>query len=163
MIRKTILLFTSVILLMASPVLSDGGAMSVQVRTSHLRSTPSFLAPVVGLVSYGDQVSILQRQAGWAEAKTAGGRHGWIHGSALSNKKIELDAGKSDARVDASGREITLAGKGFNPETERDFKSRHAGADFASVDRMEAIRLTPAEIQSFLQSGSLKTSEGNVR
>jgi uncharacterized protein YgiM (DUF1202 family) len=163
MIRRRVLVCISVILLTASSVSSDVGTMSVQVRTSQIRSTPSFLAPVIELVSYGDQVSILQRQAGWREVKTAKGQQGWIHDSALSEKKIVLDAGKGDARVDASGKEITLAGKGFNPETEKEFKARHAEADFESVDRMEAIKMTPAQIQSFLQAGSLKTSEGNVR
>jgi hypothetical protein len=163
MIRRKVLVCISVILLTASSVSSDGGTMSVQVRTGQLRSTPSFLAPVVELVSYGDQVSILQQQVGWKKIKTAGGQQGWIHQSALSEKKIVLNPGKDDARVDASGKEITLAGKGFNPETEKEFKSKHAGADFASVDRMEAIKLNPAQIQTFLKAGSLKTSEGGVR
>jgi hypothetical protein len=137
--------------------------MSVQVRTGQIRSTPSFLAPVVETVSYGDQVSVLRRQAGWTECRTSKGRQGWIHESALSDRKIVLDAGKTDARTDASGKEITLAGKGFNPETEEEFRSRHAEADFASVDRMEAIQLTPEEIRSFLQAGSLRSSEGGAR
>jgi hypothetical protein len=163
MILRQVLVCISVILLTAGSVSSDGGTVSVQVRTGQVRSTPSFLAPVVELVSYGDQVSMLQRQAGWAEVKTAKGQQGWLHESALSDKKIVLNAGKDAARVDASGKEITLAGKGFNPETEKDFRSKHAGADFASVDRMEVIKLTPEQIQSFLQAGSLKTSEGGVR
>ncbi len=163
MIRRKLLVCIGVILLTASPVSSDGGSMSVQVRNTQIRSTPSFLAPVVELVSYGDQVSMLKRQAAWAEVKTAKGQQGWIHLSALSDKKIVLDAGNGDARVDASGKEITLAGKGFNPETEEDFRARHAGADFASVDRMEAITLTPAQVRSFLQAGSLKSSEGDAR
>jgi hypothetical protein len=163
MIRRKIPVCISALLLAASLVSADGGTMSVQVRTGQVRSTPSFLGPVVELVSYGDQVSMLRRQAGWAEVKTAKGRQGWIHWSALSEKKIVLNAGEGAARVDASGKEITLAGKGFNPETEKDFKSRHAEADFASVDRMEAIKMEPAQIQSFLEAGSLKSSEGAVR
>jgi uncharacterized protein YgiM (DUF1202 family) len=163
MIRRKVLVCISVILLTAGSISADSGYMSVQVRTCQVRSTPSFLAPVVELVSYGDQVAVLQRQAEWAEVKTAKGQRGWIHQSALSDKKIVLNAGKGDVRVDASGKEITLAGKGFNPETEEDFRSRHAGADFASVDRMEAIKLTPSQIRGFLQAGSLKTSEGDVR
>ncbi|RJR41155.1 MAG: SH3 domain-containing protein [Desulfobacteraceae bacterium] len=163
MIRKTALVCVSLILVYATYVFPDGLPMSVQVRSSQLRLSPSFLARVVELVSYGDRVSMLQRQAGWAEVRTINGRQGWIHESALSDKKIVLNPGKAAARVDASGKEITLAGKGFNPETEREFRSRHAEADFASVDRMEAIKLTPAQIQSFLKSGSLKLSEGDVR
>jgi len=163
MIRKAVFVCISLILSAAIPVFSDSGVMSVQVRSSQLRLSPSFLARVVELVSYGDRVSMLQRQAGWAEVRTIKGGQGWIHESALSDKKIVLNPGKEAARVDASGKEITLAGKGFNPETERDFRSRHAEADFASVDRMEAIKLSPKQIQSFLKTGSLKLSEGDVR
>ncbi|MDD5206398.1 MAG: SH3 domain-containing protein [Desulfobacterales bacterium] len=163
MIRWRVLVCISVIFLTAGSVSSDGGYMSVQVRTGQVRLTPSFLAGVVELVSYGDQVSIQQRKAGWAEVKTARGQQGWIHESALSEKKIVLNAGQGDARVNASGKEITLAGKGFNLETEKEFKSKHAGADFASVDKMEAIKMTPAQIKSFLKAGSLKSSEGDVR
>lgn len=163
MIRSKVLVCIAIVLLTASFVSSDGGTMSIQVKTGQVRSTPSFLGPVVQLVSYGDQVSILQRQAGWVEVKTNQGQQGWIHQSALSDKKIVLQGGQGDARVDASGKEITLAGKGFNPDTEKDFKSKHTEADFASVDRMEKVKLTPAQIQSFLQSGSLKSTEGGVR
>lgn len=163
MIRTKVLVCVSVLFLSAGVVSSDGGAMSVQVRTGQVRSTPSFLAPVVEQVSYGDQVPVLQQRGGWSEVQTLSGRQGWIHGSALSAKKIVLQAGKEDARTDGSGKEITLAGKGFNPETEKEFKSRHAGADFASVDRMETIRITPAQIRDFLGSGALKSSEGGAR
>ena len=94
MIRRKVLVCISIILLTASSVSSDGGTMSVQVKTGQVRSTPSFLAPVVELVSYGDQVSILQRQTGWAEVKTVKGQQGWIHESALSEKKIVLACGE---------------------------------------------------------------------
>jgi SH3-like domain-containing protein len=137
--------------------------MSIQVKSGQIRSTPSFLGGIVGLVSYGDQVSVLQRQVGWVQVKTAKGAQGWIHESALTDKRIVLNAGGANAQVGASGKEIALAGKGFNSQTEARFRSTHSNADFASVDKMESIKVTPQQMQSFLESGAIKPSQGVVR
>ncbi|MEM5790297.1 MAG: SH3 domain-containing protein, partial [Syntrophobacteraceae bacterium] len=57
---------------------SDTGPMSVQVKEVQLRSTPSFLGPIVGPVRYGELVETLQQQGEWFDVKNRANLRGWV-------------------------------------------------------------------------------------
>lgn len=141
---------------------SDVGMMSVQVKEGQLRATPSFLGQIVGPVAYGEQVEALQQQGEWVNVKNAKNLTGWIHQSALTKKQIVLGAG-GQAQTGASGKEIALAGKGFNPEVEASYRKGHPRADYASVNLMESIRVTPPEMIRFLAEGNITPREGGAK
>lgn len=147
----------------AATVWAALGAMSVQVKNSQLRTAPSFLGSPTASVSYGEQVQVLQEQGDWAEVSGAAGKKGWIHQSALSQKKIVLNASGKDAEVAASGDELALAGKGFNADIEAKFRAGHRDVDFVWVDKMEAMNVTPAEMVVFLKDGGLKSRTGGAQ
>ena len=132
---------------------------SVQVEQTPLRSAPSFLAGVSGTVRYGDRVTVTGTRDGWAQVRTASGDAGWVHASTLSERRIVLRAGETDARTGASGEEIALAGKGFNEDVEQAFRQEH-DAEYTWVDRMETIRVTPAEARVFVEQGRLRPEGG---
>jgi len=89
--------------------------MSVQVRQGDVRATPYFLGKIVATLSYGDRVEVLGSKENWFRVSPRGkGVTGWMHASALSEKRIVLKAGGTDAKVAASSGELALAGKGFN-------------------------------------------------
>jgi hypothetical protein len=136
--------------------------MSVQVQDGKLRADPSFLGKIIGSVAYGDVVTVLRQQDPWIYVSTRTGQlTGWIHSSALTEKEIVLRAGDANVQKTASQREITLAGKGFNPQVENEYKRRNPKLDFEWVDRMENIVISDAEIRQFIKDGKL-TPEGGI-
>ncbi len=146
--------------LMASLLLVGASAwaakeMSVQVRDGQLRNRASFLGAVVANVTYGDRVTVHAEQAGWSEVSTAAGARGWIHGSALTPKRVVLTAGASDAQVGASGAEVALAGKGFSQEVEAEYKKQNRNLDYTWVDWMGQQTRTAEQLVQFLKQGGL--------
>ena len=65
-------------------------------------------------------------------------------------------------QTSATGGEIALAGKGFNPKVEAEFKSRNKNIDYTWVDRMEAFTIKPGQVQAFLKQGQVNLPEGAV-
>ncbi len=130
------------------------GTMSVQVETSVLRQSPSFLGQPVADVQYADRVTVIQERGPWMQVRSDEGA-GWIHQSALTRKKIVLQASEAEVRQAASGEELALAGKGFNQEVEANFKKQNPSLDFSTVDRMETFEVSPREVEAFLKAGNV--------
>ena len=55
-----------------------------------------------------------------------------------------------------SSDEVALAGKGFTPEVENGYRSKHPEMDFAQVDKIETFKVDPATLQAFIKEGDLK-------
>lgn len=135
--------------------------MSVQVQDGKLRADPSFLGKIIGAVAYGDAVTVIRQQDPWFFVSTQTGQFsGWIHSSALTEKEIILRAGDANVQKTASQREIALAGKGFNPEVENEYKKRNPNLDFEWIDRMEKIVVSDEEIRQFMKDGKLSPEGG---
>ena len=150
------------VLLLASTAGGDAmKMMSVQVKQGEVRATPYFLGKIVATLSYGDRVEVLGSKERWFRVSPQGkGVTGWMHASALSEKRIVLKAGGRDAQVGASSGELALAGKGFNADVETEFKSRNRNIDFSWIDRMQAMKVEPERIAAFLQEGGLVPAQG---
>jgi uncharacterized protein YgiM (DUF1202 family) len=135
--------------------------MSIQVRETQLRATPDYLGKIIGKASYGDQVTIEDKKGGWKKVRLKkDGLTGWLNSSALSEKEIKMAAGGRGVKETASSSELQLAGKGFNPEVEKEFKSRNKEISFLWVDRMEQIRISETEKQKFARDGELTLDGG---
>ncbi len=135
--------------------------MSVQVQDGKLRADPSFLGKIIGSVAYGDAVTVIRQQDPWFFVSPQTGLlTGWIHSSALTEKEIVLRAGDANVQKTASQREIALAGKGFNPEVEKEYKKRNPNLDFEEIDRMERIVVSDEEIRQFMMDGKLSPEGG---
>ena len=135
-------------------------SMCVQVKQCQLRNKPTFLAKIVTNLKYGDQVTVENEDQSWAEVKSAGKLKGWVHISALSEKKIILNPNSKDIKNAASGDEIALAGKGFNEQVEEKYKKNNKKIDFSWVDKMENIVVSQNEMVSFLRQGGMKVKGG---
>ncbi|GAK59580.1 hypothetical protein U27_06565 [Candidatus Vecturithrix granuli] len=144
------------ILSMAPAIVLAQNLMSVQVKTAQLRANPSFLGKVTATVAYTKQVEILETQGDWVKAAVPGTNvKGWIHSTALTKKKILLQAGVSDVSQAASSDEIALAGKGFNAEVEEEFKAGNRHVDYEPINKMETIVISQKQMEAFLQQGGL--------
>ena len=136
----------------------------VQVREVVLRDKPSALGKVVGKLKYGDKVEVVtQSGKAWSEV-AAEGLSGWVHASALTERKLKLDAGGKAANVTASGEEIALAGKGM-AAAEKEYRSQNAdlGEAFTFIDKMESeplYRVSGDELTAFLEDGGVMPKEG---
>jgi uncharacterized protein YgiM (DUF1202 family) len=134
--------------------------LSVQVREGQLRERPSFLGKVTTAVAYGDRLTVLEERAGWSKVRSGGGAEGWIHTSALTEKRVVLKASDANVAAGASGEELALAGKGFNEEVEQAYRADNPQADYAWVDRMEAVVVNAEEAVAFLAAGDVAPKGG---
>ena len=57
---------------------------------------------------------------------------------------------------ETSSDEVALAGKGFTPEVESGYRSKHPEMNFAQVDKIESFKADPASLQTFIKEGDLK-------
>ncbi|MFH1844384.1 MAG: SH3 domain-containing protein [bacterium] len=136
--------------------------LSVQVKSGQLRATPTFLGKVVSQVGYGEQVTVQQRRGPWIQVVDSRSNVGWIHESALTEKRIELTSSDSDLRAHTTADELALAGKGFNAEVEAEFKDQNQDVDFSWVDWMENVWVTDEQSVEFLDTGEVTDSQGGA-
>ncbi|MFW6180682.1 MAG: SH3 domain-containing protein [Spirochaetota bacterium] len=158
---RMVLAAVTVCLLAGSPA-AWGAQMSVTVRETQVRSTPSFMGPVVAVLAYGDRVDVLEEQRGWARVAAGEKGRGWVHLSALTEKRVVLKAGAEDVDKTASGGEVALAGKGFNEQVEAEYREQK-NLDYTWIDRMEQIAFPADRLSSFLTEGGLHPAEGGAR
>jgi len=149
-----------VVLLLAAAVLvcAQTRQMSVTIKEAQARGTPSHLGTIVGTLPYGARVAVLGEQAGWVRVALPSGGEGWLHSSALTEKRIVLQAGGS-VQQSASSSEVALAGKGFNKELEDRYRTEK-NIDYSWVDRMEKFPVSPEQVAAFYRDGGLQFQGG---
>lgn len=131
-------------------------SMTVQVQEGQLRATPSHFGKITAKIFYGDGVTVLEEKGDWKRVSVADGKgQGWLHGSALTSKRTILKAGRSQAGTSVSQDEIALAGKGFSEEVEKEYRKNNANLDYAWINRMETIRISPRQMENFVEDGRL--------
>lgn len=134
----------------------QSGAMNVQVREAIVRSSPSYTGGTIGKVTYGTQVTVTSEEGNWFQIDSP---NGWLPKSALTKHKVAMDVDQKYSKgTTAKNDEVALAGKGFNPQVEAEFKRSNAdlASAFYSVDRIEGFGATEAELKSFQASGKLQ-------
>jgi hypothetical protein len=168
--RYRIYLAGVVLLAAAVAIAAAPKQMSVTVKETQVRATPSYLGKILATLSYGDRVQVGETRSGWARVIVPPGKgaadkgsvsqgEGWVHLSALTDKKIVLKSGASDVDRAASSGEVALAGKGFNQEVEAQYRADRK-LDYSWVDRMETFRVSPEEAAAFLAQGGLSAEGG---
>lgn len=145
--------------IIALPLLAEAASMSVQVKESTVRATPSFLGKIVGHVKYADTLDVTKKQGDWANV-LLNNKSGWIHSSALSEKKIVLKSSSYQASTAASSDEIMLAGKGFSAEVEADYRSKNTSLDYGRLDEMEKYKISEKAEAAFIREGKLTVNGG---
>ena len=143
---------------------ADPSQMSVTVKETKVRATPSALGKIVGSLAYGDRVTVLDQPAGapksWRKISLSSKNlQGWVSLSALTEKEVVLKSGDQSVQQGASSGEVALAGKGFNEEVEKQYKA-DGKLDYTWVDRMEGYDPGPDRVAAFLKAGGLNTTGG---
>lgn len=142
------------VLFLLTPLSAFATSLSIQVEETPVRSTPSFFGEIVDKAAYGQSVELIKEQGAWRMVSTKK-KSGWLHQSAVSDAKVSLTAGEN-VKTNASGKEIALAGKGFNPAIETAYKTSHSQANFGWIDKMEKFTVKPSDVQKFIKQGDLQ-------
>jgi hypothetical protein len=141
------LLLTLLFLCLGSFAFSQaGGRRYVAVKTAALKASNSQLSKEVGNLSLGDEVTLVSDDGKWAQIR-AGNLSGWVQSSSLSARRV-VASGSA-----ASVSEVALAGKGFSPDVEIEYRKN--GLDFSMVDFMERIVVKADELERFVTEGRL--------
>ncbi len=135
---------------------SKTGMKNVQLRSVIVRTTPNYMSSKAGLLKYGDQVKVLNKQDGWCQIESPAG---WIPESAVTKAKVKIDSDKKYAAGDPKRDEVALAGKGFNPKVEDQYKKDNPALKkaYQKVDQVEKYGATEAELKAFQKAGKLQT------
>lgn len=163
--RYVIICLTLVSFLWAPLYLRAEETMSVQVKESEIRATPSFLGKIIAKVIYGDPVTVSKENGLWKNVSIKGGTlQGWMHESALTSKRIVLKSGQTDVQTSTTQNELSLAGKGFDDQIEALFIEQNKNIDYTWINNMETIKVTPEEMNIFLATGEVvSSSEGGAQ
>ena len=148
--RRFIWLAILVLCVCAFAFSQAGGKRYVAVKTVALKSSNGFLASDVGNLSLGDEVTLMSDDGKWAKV-SAGNLTGWVSSSSLSSRRV-VASGST-----ASVSEVALAGKGFSPDVEIEYRKN--GLDYSMVDAMEKIVIPAAELERFVAEGRLARGE----
>jgi uncharacterized protein YgiM (DUF1202 family) len=127
---------------------------------TEVRDGRSFAAAVVTRLEQGDPVQILGR-TGRHYKVAVDGRSGWIYYNKLTEEKPEdisalLGSGPSTAGMDLDEMEAGGALRGLSPAAEK-----YAMAEdiprwaVEAVERMQKLKTTPEDLESFARQGKL--------
>jgi uncharacterized protein YgiM (DUF1202 family) len=131
-----------------------GSTMYVNVNSASLKSSTGFFASSTGTVRYGDQVTIVSVNGKWSQIRT-GNTTGWIPSASLTTKRISTQGNTANA----SASEIALAGKGFSPEVEAEYKKSGEPLNYTAIDAMERVTVTDGDLLAFIEEGHLAKGE----
>lgn len=123
----------------------------VTTRENAVRSECRFFAPVKLKVVLGDRLTVNGHKGDWFLV-SAKGVSGCIHKSAVEDR---LSSGRGAAAGSASSDEVSLAGKGFNPQVEAGYKKSNKNLNYAAVDEIGRIQVGEKSLESFVLQGGL--------
>lgn len=159
---RLLLLLPAVLMLSAVPGLSE----TLQVERSNmlLYKSPTFASPSLGSVPVGQQVEAISRSGDWFQVNYEG-KTGWLHKMTFPREKVpgeRLPELQTTGPVrETKSDEVALAGKGFTPEVETNYRQKNPGLNYAQVDQIESFRINPTQMTGFLQEGRLSSVPGS--
>lgn len=133
----------------------ETGKMHVELRDVSVKSAPNYMASSVGKLLYGAEINVTGEDGGWYQIDSPSG---WVPKSAVTKHKVALNPDQKMAGKNVSHDEVALAGKGFNPQVEAQYKreNKDLAAAYLIVDKVETIDVNDAELKQFANTGKLK-------
>ena len=158
MAKRSIILTVVAVLFLATAAWAVGKNLTVQVREVQMRTEASFASGLGATLHYGQVVDVLDSKGPWQRV-SSGSDSGWVHQNALTDQRLGLSAGGEDVAAGVGDREVTMAGKGFNSQTEQAYRASHPGG-YAKVEEMLLITYPPDVLYSFLKDGRAGARQG---
>jgi hypothetical protein len=150
--RVLLLLLLGTGIALAAPKV--GSSVTIRVMSAKVMKSPKFIGPTSGSVSRGDQLTVKEVKGDWYRVE--GSYSGWIHKSNVTEGKVALSSTPGGAGGNVNRDEVELAGRGFTPQVEQQYKDKNPNLDFSHVDAIEKVSLDPSELEAFVTEGKLK-------
>jgi SH3-like domain-containing protein len=149
---RRFLLRVAILFCISLPVFSQnrGVIRFVSVLSTTIKDSTGFFAVELGVLSLGDEVTLISESGKWSQIRSEN-LTGWVTSTSLSARRITASG------TNATATEISLAGKGFSPEMEVEY--RKTGLDYSVVDFMEEITIPKEELLGFITDGRLARGE----
>ena len=150
--RVLLLLMIGAGLALAAPKV--GSIVTIRVISAKVMKGPKFIGATAGAVSRGDQLTVKQVKGDWYLVN--GSASGWIHKSNVTEGKVSLSSTPGGSSGNVSKDEVELAGRGFTPQVEQQYREHNPNLDFSHVDAIEKTSVDPGELEAFVAEGKLK-------
>jgi hypothetical protein len=131
-----------------------GSSVTIRVMSAKVMKSPKFIGPTSGSVSRGDQLTVKEVKGDWYRVE--GSYSGWIHKSNVTEGKVALSSTPGGSGGNVNRDEVELAGRGFTPQVEQQYKDKNPNLDFSHVDAIEKVTIDPSELEAFVTEGKLK-------
>jgi hypothetical protein len=131
-----------------------GSTVTIRVMSAKVMKSPKFIGATSGSVSRGDQLVVKEVKGDWYRVE--GNTSGWIHKSHVTEGKVALSSTPGGATGNVNSNEVELAGRGFTPQVEQQYRQKNPNLDFKHVDAIEKTSIDPAELEAFVEEGKLQ-------
>lgn len=153
---KTLFFTITFLFFILASVLVFADQASVITKENAIREYCKFFAPIKSSVRYNDVLDILSPQGDWFKVKYRS-VEGCIHKTAVQQRTVSFTgapvSGKGAGSI--SEGETSLAGKGFNPQVEASYKTKHPEMKYYLVDGIEKYEVPDKDIAQFVTGGGL--------
>lgn len=138
-----------------------GSIVTVRVLTAKVMAAPKFIGKSNGDVSRGQQLTVAEAKGDWIRvAGGAGAAGGWIHKTNLTERAVTLSSKPGGEGKGAASRdELELAGRGFTPQVEDQYRQKNPKLDFRHVDAIEKLEVDPEKLEAFIAAGELSVGD----
>jgi hypothetical protein len=131
-----------------------GSSLTVRVLSAKVMTTPKFIGATAATLSRGDALTVKEVKGDWYRVE--GAAKGWIHKGNVLEGKVALSTTPGGGGGGSASRdEVELAGRGFTPQLESNYRQANPQLDFSHVDAIEKTGLDPAELEAFVAEGRL--------
>ncbi len=143
-----------------NPTVKIGSTVTVRVLSAKVMKAAKFIGPSAATVSRGEQLKVVATQGDWFSVSGKFTGTGWIHRSSVENRAVALSSkpGGTGSGT-ASSDEIELAGRGFTPQVEGQYRQKNPNLNFGPIDSIETVTLDVSELQAFVNEGGLAGAE----
>jgi hypothetical protein len=133
----------------------SGATLTVRVLRAKVMKKPKFIGASAATVSRGATLTFKEAKGQWYRVEGSAG--GWIHKGHVLEGAVKLASTPGREGSSASQDEVDLAGRGFTPQVEDEYKKRNPKLDFSHISKIEGAAETDTEeLALFAQEGGLR-------
>ena len=137
-----------------------GGTLTVRALRARLMPAPRFFGPSLATLRRGAQVRLTKVKGSWYMV-SYGRKQGWMHKNRITAQVLKRGYGSTGGGTTRG--EAELAGRGFNPKVEDEFRKKNRKLDFRHVDRIQKAKFSQEYVGNFMIAGGLRPPKGGAR
>ncbi len=143
-----------IVLISLISTISWAETVTVITKENAIREFPRFFAPVKAIVKYTDALDVITKEGDWFKVKFKN-KIGYIHRTAVEKRTVKASVISLQKKSGTTEDEITLAGKGFNPQVEKAYRNKYPEMKYDLVDKVEKYDISEKDLISFIKAGGL--------